>query len=98
MFRTSNPTLMHSLTVSKVCLVAEGVNVGLVGVTEGVTVSVGVSVNVAVKGSGVIDAVGDAARVGVGVTVGVGGGLFLGMKIRARRMINPINVGIPYLK
>jgi len=98
MLRTSKPTLMHNFTVSKVCLVAEGVEVGLVGVMEGVTVSVGVSVDVAVKGSGVTEAVGDAASVDEGVTVGVSGGLFLGMKIKARRRSNPINAGIPYFK
>lgn len=96
MLRTSNSTLMQSLTVLKVCLVADGVDVGRVGVMVAVDSSVGV--NVAVGGSDVAEAVGDDSTLGEGVTVGVSGGLFLGMKIKAKRRIRPIRAGIPYLR
>jgi len=63
-----------------------------VGVTDAVAVSV------AMGGSDVAVVVGGGASVGVDVTVGVsGGGVFLGMNIKAKRSASPISPGIPYL-
>jgi hypothetical protein len=76
-------------------MVGEGVCV-FVGVK--VIVCVEVAVCVAVEGSRVTEAVGDVEGVSVGVTVGVSDGLFLGMKIKARRRMSPIMAaGIPNL-
>jgi hypothetical protein len=67
MVRTSSNTLMHNLTVSNVCFVADAVEVGLAGVTEGVAVSMGE--DVMVGGSGVPVIVADEASEGVDVGV-----------------------------
>lgn len=71
---------------------------GDVGVKVFVSVAVLVAVLVGVKVSGVAVYVDDAAIVGVEVTVGVSaGGVFPGMKIKAKRRSNPATAGIPYL-
>jgi hypothetical protein len=84
---------MHNLTVSNVCLVAEAVEVGLVGVAVGVSVMVGEDVAVGVSGVAVV--VGDEAI--VGVVVGVSSdGFMRGMKIKASSRTSPMTDGIPY--
>ena len=75
---------------------AEGVDVGLVGVMVAVSEFVGVGVGE--EGWGVTEAVGDDSNIRVGVTVGVSVGFIRGTKIKARRRIRPINEGIPYLR
>lgn len=86
---------MHNLTVSKVCLVAEAVKVGLVGVVVGVNVLVGEEV--AVAGSSVT--VGVASIVSVGVDVDVsGGGVEKVLHANISRRMNPMPMGIAYLR
>lgn len=79
---------------SKGCLVGDAVRVGFVGVRDGV-VDVGESVPVAlavgVKGSSVGVHVAEWAGSGVG-----GGVSGPGLKIKASRMIIPMNAGIAY--
>lgn len=104
MLCTSSNTFMQNLSVSKVCLVGDAVDVGLVGVMVCVCVDVGEVVTVNVR---VGDSVGVAgSRVLVGGVVG-GRGVSVrvvtgfGEKVNAkasRRMIPRMVIGIAYLR
>src|ERR1700752_2544073 len=101
MFRASI-RLTHNSTDRRGCLVADGVKVGWVGVSEDVTVIVGDEVCVAVGDSSVAVcvAVGDDISEGVAVAVGVssGGGFVRGIRKKASRRIIAMRAGIPNLR